>query len=87
MFSDMVGYTALMQRDEESARVARRRHRQALDAALAVHGGDLLNDIGDGCLTSFPSVLQAVRAAVEGTCLRRRLRVSDSPSRSYRLVR
>ena len=30
MFTDVVGYTALMQRDEEAARRVRRRHRQAL---------------------------------------------------------
>ncbi len=41
MFTDVVGYTALMQRDEEAARIVRRRHRQVLEAAVSVHGGDL----------------------------------------------
>ena len=65
MFTDVVGYTALMQRDEGAARIVRRRHRQALDAAVPAHGGDLLQYLGDGSLTMFPSVVDAVRAAIE----------------------
>ena len=38
MFTDVVGYTALMQDDEESARVVRLRHREALEAAIAAYG-------------------------------------------------
>ena len=41
MFTDVVGYTALMQRDEEACRIVRRRHRQVLEAAISAHGGDL----------------------------------------------
>ncbi len=38
MFTDVVGYTAIMQEDEEAARVVRLRHREALEAAIAAHG-------------------------------------------------
>jgi non-specific serine/threonine protein kinase/serine/threonine-protein kinase len=65
MFTDVVGYTALMQRDEEAARVVRRRHRQVLEVAVSAHRGDLLQYLGDGSLTMFPSVVDAVRAAIE----------------------
>ena len=65
MFTDVVGYTAMMQRNEEEARIVRRRHREALDAAVPTHGGDLLQYLGDGSLTVFPSVVDAVRAAIE----------------------
>ncbi len=65
MFTDVVGYTALMQRDEEAALIVRRRHREVLEAAVSAHGGDLLQYLGDGSLTTFPSVVDAVRAAIE----------------------
>ena len=65
MFTDVVGYTALMQRDEEAARIVRRRHREVLEAAVSSNGGDLLQYLGDGSLTTFPSVVDAVRAAIE----------------------
>ncbi len=65
MFTDVVGYTALMQDDEEAARVVRLRHREALEAAIAAHGGELVQYLGDGSLSSFPSAVRAVSAAVD----------------------
>ena len=65
MFTDVVGYTALMQDDEEAARVVRLRHCEALEAAIAAHGGELVQYLGDGSLSTFPSVVRAVSAAVE----------------------
>ena len=51
MFTDVVGYTALMQDDEEAARLVRLRHREALEAAIAAHGGELVQYLGDGSLS------------------------------------
>lgn len=65
MFTDVVGYTALMQEDEEAARIVRVRHRHALEAAIARHGGELVQYLGDGSLSTFPSTVRAVSAAVE----------------------
>ena len=65
MFTDVVGYTALMQEDEEAARVVRLRHRGTLEAAIAAHGGELVQYLGDGSLSTFSSVVEAVSAAVE----------------------
>ena len=65
MFTDVVGYTALMQEDEEAARVVRLRHRGTLEAAIAAHGGELVQHLGDGSLSTFSSVVGAVSAAVE----------------------
>ena len=42
MFTDVAGYTALMQRDEETARSYRDRHRRVLEEAVPRRGGDLL---------------------------------------------
>ena len=65
MYTDVVGYTALMQGDEEAARLVRLRHRQALEAAIPTHGGELVQYLGDGSLSTFPSAVRAVPAAVE----------------------
>jgi len=65
MFTDVVGYTALMQDDEEAARVVRLHHRKALESAIAAHGGELVQYLGDGSLSTFPSTVRAVSAAVE----------------------
>jgi len=65
MFTDVVGYTAIMQEDEEAARVVRLLHREALEAAIAAHGGELVQYLGDGSLSTFPSAVRAVSAGIE----------------------
>ena len=40
MFTDVVGYTAMMRKDEEVARNARRRHREALEWIVPEAGGE-----------------------------------------------
>lgn len=65
MFTDVAGYTALMQRDEQTARQVRDRHRAVLKDALGLHGGELLEHYGDGSLSIFASAIKAVRCALE----------------------
>ena len=48
MFTDMVGYTALMQKDEQKAKANRDRHRKILQDSVATHGGKILQYYGDG---------------------------------------
>ena len=60
MFTDVAGYTALMQRDEETARSYRDRHRRVLEEAVPRRGGDLLEHYGDGSLSIFGSAIEAV---------------------------
>jgi class 3 adenylate cyclase/tetratricopeptide (TPR) repeat protein len=65
LFTDLVDSTALLQRvgDERAHRILRA-HRQLLRAALAGHGGREVKWLGDGLLTTFASVADAVRCAV-----------------------
>ncbi len=65
MFTDVAGYTALMQRDEQKARQVRDRHRTVLKDTLGQHGGELLEHYGDGSLSIFTSAIEAVRCALE----------------------
>ena len=65
MFTDVVGYTTMMQEDEEVALNARRRHREALERIVSEAGGEVLQLFGDGGLSIFPSSVNAVKAATE----------------------
>jgi len=71
MFTDMVGYTALMQQDEHRAREVRDRHRSVLRESIEGHGGEIVQFYGDGTLSVFASAVDAVHAAVQ---IQRRLR-------------
>jgi len=64
--ADVVGYSALMQKDESGTLEALKRHRIDLfDPAVARHNGRIVKLIGDGTLVEFASVLDAVTCAVE----------------------
>src|SRR5687768_5673925 len=65
MFTDIVGYTALMQKNEQLAIQQRDKTRKNLDTALAKYGGKLLQHYGDGTLSVFNSAINAVRSATE----------------------
>ena len=65
MFTDMVGYTALMQEDESRATTVRDRHRTVLREGIEAHQGEIVQFYGDGTLSVFPSAVQAVDAAVD----------------------
>ena len=64
MFTDMVGFTAMMQENEEKAKRLRDRHRSILEEKISNHGGDLLQYYGDGTLSIFNSGIEAVKCAV-----------------------
>jgi adenylate cyclase len=65
MFSDVVGYTAIMGRDEREGLRAVREHRAHLRAVLPKFNGRLIGEIGDGTLSSFHSAVDAVNCARE----------------------
>ncbi len=65
MFTDMVGYTALMQENEQQARINRDRHRKIQQDASSRHGGEILQYYGDGTLIIFNSAIEAVGCAVD----------------------
>lgn len=65
MFTDMVGFSALAQRDEALALDLLEEHRALLRPAFAKHQGREIKTIGDGFLIEFASALAAVTCAVE----------------------
>jgi adenylate cyclase len=65
MFSDVVGYTAIMGRDEREGLRAVRKHRAHLREVLPKFNGRLIGEVGDGTLSSFHSAVDAVNCARE----------------------
>ena len=65
LFTDIVGYTAMMQHNEENAIVVMNQYTRILEKMICDHQGQILNDYGDGSLCSFSSVTQAMQCAVE----------------------
>ena len=65
MFTDMVGYSAMMQQDEQVARQLRNRHRDAFVRNTEAFGGEVLQYYGDGTLSIYPSASAAVQCALE----------------------
>jgi adenylate cyclase len=64
--ADMVGYSRLMEVDEEGV-IARQKkhHKELIDPKIAEHHGRIVKLMGDGVLVEFASVVDAVRCAVE----------------------
>jgi TolB-like protein/Tfp pilus assembly protein PilF len=65
MFSDMSGYTALMQENEQLAKDKRRRLKEVLETSVSGYNGKILQYYGDGALSIFNSAIDGVHCAVE----------------------
>ncbi|GAB5408241.1 MAG: hypothetical protein BalsKO_06060 [Balneolaceae bacterium] len=65
MFTDIEGYTSLMQKDEEKGIVYRERHREVFNSITKKYHGRILQYYGDGTLSTFPSAIDAVQCGIE----------------------
>jgi predicted ATPase/class 3 adenylate cyclase len=74
MFTDMVGYTALLQADERVALEKRELYWSALERRHQEFGGTIVQRLGDGSMSMFPSSLAAVLSAA---AIQRELGSSD----------
>src|SRR3954463_6703016 len=65
MFTDMVGYSALSQKNEALALDLLNEHRKLLRNMFVQHGGREIEAVGDGFFVEFSSALAGANCAVE----------------------
>ena len=63
MFTDVAGYTSLMEANEEKAIELLQKNRRIHQICIENHNGVLIKEMGDGCLVSFDLASDAVRCA------------------------
>jgi len=66
LIADVVGYSRLSHVDEEGTRTRFLAHlKETFQPKIAEHGGRLVKTMGDGLLVEFPSIVNALRCAVD----------------------
>ena len=85
MFTDMVGYSAISQRNEALALELLDEHRGLLRKSFARHGGHEIEAVGDGFFVEFPSALAAAHCAAEIQRLLHERNLAQPPERQILL--
>ncbi len=86
--ADVVGYSRLMEADEEGTRVRLRSlQSELIDPRIAADGGRIVKTMGDGILVEFPSAVNAVRHAlyIQGAMSRRNADVPEDNRIDFRV--
>jgi TolB-like protein/class 3 adenylate cyclase len=83
--ADVAGYSRLMHSDEEATHAELAALlTDAVNPAIAEHGGRIVKNTGDGFLAEFPSAVEAVRAAMLFQTRIRELTIGDAEDRRLR---
>ena len=63
--ADVQGYSHLTELDEEASTATLRRYRAVAEESVSAHRGHIFSSAGDGLVAEFPSIVEAIRCAVE----------------------
>jgi adenylate cyclase len=63
--ADVAGYSHHTELNEEASTATLRSHRAVVEESISAHRGRIFSSAGDGIVAEFPSVVEAIRCAVE----------------------
>ena len=78
VFTDIAGYSQAMGTDEKYALELLKKHRSIIPKIVESFHGDFLKEMGDGTLSRFSSVIDAVRCSIK---IQKEAQASDLPLR------
>ena len=65
MFTDIVGYTEQMSKDQDVAFALLEEKQSKFKPLIKEHNGSLIKEMGDGTLSQYPSAIDASKCSVE----------------------
>src|SRR5689334_5033320 len=63
--ADVVGYSRHTERNEEASTFRLRMYRAVVEKSISAHKGRIFSSAGDGVVAEFPSIVEAIRCAIE----------------------
>ena len=63
--ADVQGYSRHTEVDEEASTATLRMYRAVVEESISAHRGHIFSSAGDGVVAEFPSIVEAIRCAVE----------------------
>ena len=63
--ADVEGYSRHTEVDEEASTATLRMYRAVVEEAISAHRGHIFSSAGDGVVAEFPSIVEAIRCAIE----------------------
>src|SRR5437016_11899775 len=85
MYTDMVGYTAIGQRNEQLSLALVDEQRKLIRPVLTKHNGREVKTMGDAFLVEFSNALDAVRCAYDAQRTSREFNISQPSDRRIKL--